>query len=148
MVETAIKPSVYVATGLENRTLAAQVISALREAGFRITYDWTTHGSVSGEPLERRREVALDEANGVRKAALLVVLLPGGRGTHVEMGIAIGLAIPVVLISEDDPGRTIFYESPGVYQCRISVSDIAGIVHNVTGIWHALTEWSFPKEQP
>ena len=42
-------------------------------------------------------DTALAEIAAVREADVLVVLLPGGYGTHVEIGAALALGKPVIL---------------------------------------------------
>jgi hypothetical protein len=61
----------------------------LDAAGWTHTYDWTVHGSVQKCGTERIAEVAKAETLGVMKADVVIVLLPGGRGTHVEIGLAL-----------------------------------------------------------
>lgn len=82
----------YIATKLENHQAHNTLRDQLTELGHEITYDWTHHGPVYGEGLKRCREVAEAETDGVLEADVVIVLWPGGRGTHVEMGIAIGAA--------------------------------------------------------
>lgn len=108
-------PWVYVASRLENAEAVRALMAALSSRGVEITYDWTEHGSVQGQGAERMREVARSEAAGVELADLAVVLLPGGRGTHTEIGIAIGAGVPVLLVGEQ-PGDydCAFYHHPGV----------------------------------
>lgn len=91
---------VYIATRLDAADRVRALRDALLERGVLLTYDWTTHGSVQSEGPARIAEVALAEASGVEDADMVVVLLPGGRGTHVELGIAIGAGVPVVLVGE------------------------------------------------
>ncbi len=50
---------------------------------------------------ERLREVASLDLNGVSEADFVVVLLPGGHGTHLELGFAIAKEKKVFLHSED-----------------------------------------------
>lgn len=135
-------PDIYVATSLENAKLAAAVMGGLRAWGAKITYDWTTHGSVAEQPVQRRREVASNEANGVRDAGLVVVLLPGGRGTHVELGIAVGLRIPALVIwsGEDGPGRTVFYDAPDVYKRYVPQMTADQVVEAVVAFWGELSQ--------
>ncbi len=45
--------------------------------------------------------MALNEFDGLINADLLIVLLPGEKGTHTELGIALGNRVKVVLHSED-----------------------------------------------
>lgn len=94
----------YIATRLENHAAHNVVRDAMAAEGHEITYDWTTHGPVWRDGLMRIREVAHAETQGVLDADLVIVLLPGGRGTHVELGIAIAAGKRVLLHSENgDP---------------------------------------------
>jgi len=93
---------IYVATGLEYADRAKIVQSVLRDDGHEITYDWTVHGSVQDAGPEHIAEVARLEAAGVRAADLLIAILPGGCGTHVEIGLALGRGIPVILMRHID----------------------------------------------
>lgn len=111
---------VYIATRLENHAAHNRLRDALDALGVGLTYDWTAHGSVKHLGIGRIREVAIAETAGVTCSDLVVALLPGGRGTHAEIGIAIGAGVPVVLVTTDpadkgDGGATCaFYHHPGV----------------------------------
>lgn len=94
--------SVYVASSLSRRLEVASLCAALRDAGHHITYDWTSHGSVQGECVERMAEVAQSEITGVTEADVLIALLPGGRGTHGEIGAALATGIRVLLVVESE----------------------------------------------
>lgn len=90
-------PRFYIASGLENAAAAQRVAADLTARGWTLTYGWWTHGSVQAEGVERIAEVAALERRGVLSADVVIALLPGGNGTHWEMGIADGAGIPVVL---------------------------------------------------
>lgn len=90
----------YIASKLENAELVSSVAEVLKSLGWKHTYDWTVHGSVQGEGEARLTEVAEYELNGVRKADIVIVLLPGGRGTHVELGAALALGKRVYIWAE------------------------------------------------
>jgi nucleoside 2-deoxyribosyltransferase len=113
----------YIATKLENHLTHNGVRDELLLHGHEITYDWTTHGSVQETTLERIREVAELEANGVIDCDVCIVLWPGGRGTHVELGMAIALGKTVVFVSDviDHHHATretcAFYHHPSVIRC-------------------------------
>jgi len=81
--------SIYVASGLARAADVREVHARLRAVGYAISYDWTAHGSVQRDGPARMQEVALAESNGVVGADMTLVMLPGGRGTHVELGMAI-----------------------------------------------------------
>lgn len=69
--------------------------------GHELTYDWSVHGSVKLTSKERLQEVAAKELGAVLEADFVVVLLPGGYGTHVELGLALASGKEVILHSED-----------------------------------------------
>lgn len=89
----------YIATKLENHAEHNRLRDELTKLGHILTYDWSTHGPVYTHGLSRVREVAELETNGVLEADVTIVLWPSGRGTHVELGIALGAKKDVVFIS-------------------------------------------------
>lgn len=95
----------YVASGLENAGQAQKVADALKAAGHVQTYDWTRHGSVQERGEQVICQVGRAEKDGVLAADLLVALLPGGRGTHMEMGIAMGAGGKRILLCADSDER-------------------------------------------
>ena len=69
------------------------------------------------------------ELAAVRDADILIVLLPGGFGTHVEIGAALALGKPVILHAPDrktldTPYPCIFHYHPGV---KLLVSEVLDI---------------------
>lgn len=113
---------IYIASRLENALQVQELRDSLAVHGVFLTYDWTRHGSVQSDGVDRMREVAQNEADGVRRARVLVALLPGGRGTHVEIGIALGRRIPVLLVGEQPgPYECAFYHHPLVERVALSV---------------------------
>lgn len=74
----------YIASGFGNVEPVRALKKILDDAGWEHTYDWT---SVQGDTLA---DTASVEINAVCEADVVVVLLPGGRGTHAELGCAIG----------------------------------------------------------
>lgn len=115
----------YIASSLENHAAVRELADRLIAAGHYHTYDWTKHGSVQAGGEAVWRAVAQDETNGVVDADVVIVLLPGRRGTHVEFGIALGRvysdwpADKIIIVGSDEAlleaGRTcIFYHHPSV----------------------------------
>lgn len=92
----------YIASKLENAENVKRLAKVLKAFGWIHTYDWTKHGSVQKEGEQRIKEVAAMELNGVRNADVVIVLLPGGRGTHAELGAANIAEIPVFIHAYDD----------------------------------------------
>lgn len=93
----------YIASKLENAETVKRVAAVLKAAGHEQTYDWTVHGSVQCEGKDRLTEVAGNECKGVIDADMVIVILPGGRGTHTELGIGLGAGKGrIVICAEND----------------------------------------------
>jgi len=74
----------YIATKKDREAQANAISEALKNQGWRRTYTWTAQ-----EPgaEDQHSKIAQDELSAVRDADVLIVLLPGGFGTHVEIGM-------------------------------------------------------------
>jgi nucleoside 2-deoxyribosyltransferase len=121
-------PKYYIASSLDNAKQVRELKAVLDKAGWEHTYDWTVHGSVQKQGFARIAEVAEKETLGVSLADVIIVLLPGGRGTHTELGIALAKSMTrkafghrVVIYSNDKErdfgtnGTTCaFYHHPAV----------------------------------
>lgn len=121
----------YIATSLERAADCRALSKFLDAFGWECTYDWTAHGSVQGQGLDIIETVATYEVAGVLVANVLIALLPGGRGTHCEIGMAIAVGKPVILVCDADElkdasGRECsFYYAPCV--TRISAKSHVAI---------------------
>jgi hypothetical protein len=92
----------YIATGLENIKKHNLLRDSLVEKGHQITYDWTITGNEKSSSLERLNEIAhVMLEDGVKGAELIVVILPGGKGTHTELGAGLAYGKQVLLYSDD-----------------------------------------------
>ncbi len=78
----------YLAGKLTNREAISQIVESLKRAGHTPSYDWTTHGSMQHDP-GAWPKTADRELGGVQNADVVIVFLPAGRGTHVELGMAL-----------------------------------------------------------
>lgn len=116
----------YLASSLENAEEVQQLRDLLVAQGHRVTYDWTTHGSVQHQGLDACRLVAYHETNGVMEAKVVIAILPGGSGTHAELGMAIvsyeyGDKDQIILVAPKERyywtperGTCAFYHHPAV----------------------------------
>lgn len=126
----------YIATRLERHADHNAVRDRLNEAGWTCTFDWTIKGSVKNVGQEPLQQAALDETQGVLDADVVIVLLPGGRGTHVELGIAIAAGKPIVLQSETGSEFTLGEETSAFYhhpQVRRVVSAVRRLAEDLLG---------------
>jgi hypothetical protein len=106
----------YLATRKDRSDQAAVLLEALKARGWERTFEWTPQDEASTEGYG---EIALKELAGVQEADVLIVLLPGGFGTHVEIGAALALGKPVILHAPnrktlETPYPCIFHYHPGV----------------------------------
>lgn len=93
----------YLASGFDNAEVVDEIADHLNAAGCVQTYRWTQHHPRNPDrPAAPPGAIAAAERNGVRMAAVLIVYLPGGKGTHAELGIAIEREMPVLLIGDAD----------------------------------------------
>ena len=126
----------YIATSLERAHAHKLVRDSLSALDYTLTYDWTVHGSVKSTSKERLREVATLELKSVQEADFVVVLLPGGPGTHTELGFALGLGKKVFLHSEDPahfelgPQTCAFYHDPSVISFSCPLEEIADFLQD------------------
>jgi nucleoside 2-deoxyribosyltransferase len=127
----------YIATSLSRTQAHHKVRDALERLGHEISYDWTLHGSVKSVSKERLGEVAVLELEGVSEADFVVILLPGGGGTHLELGFAIAKGKKVFLHSEDPllfelgPQTNAFYHHPHVTRLICPLADVGETVHSL-----------------
>ncbi|MCG8434331.1 MAG: nucleoside 2-deoxyribosyltransferase [Gammaproteobacteria bacterium] len=118
---------VYVAGKLTDRAIVKDVMKAIRDLGHQITFDWTVRGSVADRP-DLRASVADSEIYGVQEANCLVVVLPGGRGTHVELGAALarGKSVYMLHLEEDSKDE---YEYECVFYYHKLVKHFYSVYH-------------------
>lgn len=92
---------VYVAAKYEEKEhLVPEIYDWLREAGHKITHDWTNEDDDKVKPDQLNAyhtQCAIDDIDGVMRADALV-LLPHerGKGLYVELGVAFARKIPVI----------------------------------------------------
>lgn len=115
----------YVASSLRNVNAVRYITNQLIDRGYLHTYDWTQNTNTKQEQtptLESLREIGEYEMKAVSESDLVIVLLPGGKGTHIEMGIALGLGKRIFLYSEEGAINNVettstFYHLPEVEKC-------------------------------
>ncbi len=120
----------YLATQKDRGEQAAPLVEALKAHGWERTFDWTNQ---DGAGPKGHADIALAELAGVREADVLIVLLPGGFGTHVEIGAALALGKPVILYAPDNktletPYRCPFHYHPLVKRLVSEVLDVDAVL--------------------
>jgi nucleoside 2-deoxyribosyltransferase len=90
----------YIASSFTNKEAVRTLASCLVKEGFTQTYDWTKNDRAA--TFEELSRIGEEEKYAVMSADFFVMLLPAGKGSHVELGIALGLGKRVYIYSPDD----------------------------------------------
>lgn len=121
----------YVASSFKNKDRVRYVSEQLRNKGYIHTYDWTANERASS--LKGLQEIGQKEKEAVMEADVLIVILPAGKGSHIEYGIALGLGKTIVLYSEDEQVNdfettSTFYHLSEVEKCVGNLDELVASV--------------------
>jgi nucleoside 2-deoxyribosyltransferase len=120
----------YLATRKDRAAEADAISAILKTRGWERTLTWTSH---DGQGSDHHAKVAQDELEAVRNADVLIVMLPGGFGTHVEIGAALALGKPVILHTPnretlEKPYPCVFHYHPRVTILISETPDVDAIL--------------------
>ncbi|MCM3280223.1 nucleoside 2-deoxyribosyltransferase [Exiguobacterium sp. MER 193] len=90
----------YVGSSFSNIEEVRFIRDHLLAFGHTHTYDWTQNARAAS--IDALRAIGEEEVAGIQTADFVVILLPGGKGAHVELGIALGTNKPVFLYDLGD----------------------------------------------
>lgn len=124
--------NVYVASGLPNHERVRALQDELVRRGHQIAHDWASNHAVNPHETPEEQDLASTlEVMAVRNCDALLMVHPGGRGTHVELGMAIGARVGKIIVLNEDADQDI-----GFYRVR----DAAGnpIVRLVRSVAEAM----------
>lgn len=110
----------YVGSGMKNLELVNYYAKLLKENGWEQTHDWVKNVSDDISKDDMIKYASL-ESQGVVDADVVIMLLPGGRGAHIELGMAMALNKKIFLCSTTEEEFSIentvaFYELPKIIQ--------------------------------
>ena len=117
----------YIASSFSNKDQVRLVSEQLKLNGFIHTYDWTKNEKAS--KLEDLQKIGQKEKDAIIDSDIVIVLLPGGKGSHVELGLALGLNKRLIIHSpkgevHDFALTTTFYHLPEVETCSGSIEEL------------------------
>ena len=125
----------YVASSFRNIAKVRYVAQALESKGYGNTYDWTQIESrdAGTVTLGDLRSIGQRERDAVMGADVVVILLPGGKSTHVELGIAIAQGRRTILHSPDEVINNLettstFYHLPELEKCHGTLDDLLAMI--------------------
>lgn len=108
----------YIGSGMKNCELVNYYSKILEENGWEHTYNWAKN--INGdETIEDLVEYSKLEQQGIIDSDVVIILLPAGRGTHIELGMALALNKKIFLCSETKEEFSIentvnFYQLPSI----------------------------------
>lgn len=110
----------YVGSGMKNCELVNYYAKILKENGWNQTYNWVENVNADVS-IEDMTEYAKLESKGIVDSDVVVILLPAGRGAHIELGMALALNKKVFLCSATKDEFSIentvaFYGLPNIVQ--------------------------------
>lgn len=131
---------VYVASKFEDKHIAQHAMKQLRAVGHEITHDWTVEDDSKAEPgrLDEYHAVCAErDIEGVQDAEVLVIFPHNqGKGLYVELGIALGAAIPIVCVSKGlDLPSCIFLKVEDVHHVETIEQAISAIGRGRRPTW-------------
>lgn len=108
----------YIGSGLKNYKLVNYYAKILKENGLEEACNWVKNikNDITKKDLEK---YAKEETQAIVNSDIIIILLPAGRGTHVELGMALALNKKIFLCSETNEEFNIkntvaFYELPNI----------------------------------
>jgi len=127
----------YVASSFKNVDTVRYVSQKLKDVGYIHTYDWTQNGRAL--TFEALRSIGEQEKSAVKDSDFVIVILPAGKGSHIEMGMALGFGKKIFLYSpnkaiNDFETTSTFYHLSEVEQCFGSIEDLLAKVTELTSV--------------
>lgn len=123
----------YIGSGFKNADLVNEFSEKLQSHGWEHTFNWTKYIS-DYETIEDLIKYSELEQKGIEESDAVIIILPAGRGTHIELGMAIALNKKIYLYSsqkeEFDIENTVnFYQIPSIQRI---VGDIDYAINEIT----------------
>lgn len=119
----------YLASSFQNKQAVNYVSEKLIEAGYVHTYDWTRNDRAS--TLEELKVIGEAEKNAILASDVVIVLLPGGKGSHIELGIALGRGKKIFLYSADE--RVNDFDTTSTFYHLSEVEQVIGTLDELVG---------------
>ena len=88
----------YIASSFNNIEKVRELSNRLKTKGYVHSYDWTQNERANS--FEALSSIGTKEKEAVINSDFFVILLPAGKGSHIELGIALGLGKRIYLYSE------------------------------------------------
>lgn len=90
----------YIGSGFKNCELVNYYSKKLEENKWENTYNWTENIN-KDITIEDLKEISKLEQKGISDSDVVIILLPAGRGTHIELGMSIALNKKIFLCTNN-----------------------------------------------
>ena len=106
----------YIGSGFKNVDRVRDLSNELKKLGW--TYNWA-EVEVGSETREELVTYSRLELAAIEDSDIVIIILPAGRGTHIEMGYAMALGKRIVLYTSDEEEFSLdntvnFYQIPEI----------------------------------
>lgn len=110
----------YIGSGMKNCELVNYYAKILKENDWKQTYNWVENIN-EDVSIEDMTVYAKLESQGIIDSDVVIILLPAGRGAHIELGMALALNKKIFLCSatKEEFGienTVAFYGLPNIIQ--------------------------------
>ncbi len=127
----------YIASSFKNIESVRYVGKKLIKKGYTLTYDWTKNARAS--TLDDLKAIGQKEKDAITESDFIIILLPAGKGSHIEMGIALGCNKQIFLYSPNEEFNnyattSTFYHLPEVKKCVGTLDDLLNTVLKTTTV--------------
>ena len=117
----------YIGSSLKNYNLVNSYSKVLKDYGWIQTYDWVKNVN-QDTSLESLKNYAQLEFQGILDSDIVIILLPAGRGAHIELGMAVALNKKIVICSSSNEDFSLentvaFYEMPNVIKLMGTIDE-------------------------
>ncbi|MEW9675398.1 nucleoside 2-deoxyribosyltransferase [Lentibacillus sp. L22] len=114
----------YIASSFANKELVRYVALKLTVKGYKHTYDWT----INQQAIDMKTLKVIGEAEKRAIAAcdIFILLLPAGKGSHTELGLALALEKDIYIYSPENAEGDLaisFYYVDGVKRFHGKIDD-------------------------
>lgn len=103
---------IYLASSFLNKDSARQAMNMLEDAGHIIVTDWTTHEPTNDVNVLANESV--EDLEGVKDADVFILLWPGRMGSNAELGAALVLGKPCILVGGVNRFDSVYFNHPFV----------------------------------
>ena len=110
----------YIGSGMKNCELVNYYAKILKENDWKQTYNWVENIN-EDVSIEDMTVYAKLESQGIFDSDVVIILIPAGRGAHIEIGMALALNKKIFLCSATKEEFSIentvaFYGLPNIIQ--------------------------------